>query len=82
MVVCGALIALIGLSRIYEGHHWASDVVAAYLFGNLWLALTVLGYRWGKPRFFVRPSKAQEVHPIGEPENHRSDDAARARGVT
>jgi undecaprenyl-diphosphatase len=46
------LILLMGVSRIYEGQHWFSDVMGAYLFGSLWLALTIKIYRWGKPRFF------------------------------
>jgi membrane-associated phospholipid phosphatase len=46
-------IALTGLSRISLGQHWFSDVMGAYLFGSLWLALTVQVYRWGKPRFFL-----------------------------
>jgi len=49
MVVLGGMVALIGLSRIYEGQHWASDVLAAYLLGSVWLALSVYVYRWGKP---------------------------------
>jgi len=47
------LIALMGLSRIYLGQHWFSDVMGAYLFGSLWLALTIRLYRWGKVRYFV-----------------------------
>ena len=49
----GAFIALTGLSRISLGQHWFSDVMGAYLFGSLWLALTVHVYIWGKPRFFA-----------------------------
>jgi undecaprenyl-diphosphatase len=49
----GATVALGGLSRIYLGEHWPSDVLGAYLLGSLWLALTIAVYRWGKPRFFV-----------------------------
>lgn len=58
LALLGALVALIGLSRIYQGNHWASDVTGAYLLGSLWLAVSVALYRWGKPRFFVRPPAA------------------------
>jgi undecaprenyl-diphosphatase len=58
--VLGALVALVGLSRIYVGDHWASDVAGAYLLGSLWLVLTIAVYRWGKPRFFVRQPLAPE----------------------
>jgi len=46
-------LALIGLSRVYVGEHWLSDVFGAYLLGGLWLVLTILFYEWGKSRFFV-----------------------------
>ena len=53
MFLFGGMVALIGISRIYAGQHWASDVLAAYLLGSVWLALMVYVYRWGKPRFFA-----------------------------
>jgi hypothetical protein len=49
-----ALIILIGISRIYLGQHWASDVLGAYLLGSLTLVAIIQLYRWGKTRFFVR----------------------------
>jgi len=52
-VLFGALIALVGVSRVYLGEHWPSDVLGAYLLGSLWLTLTIYLYGWGKPRFFV-----------------------------
>lgn len=59
-IILGGLISLIGLSRIYVGDHWASDVAGAYLLGSLWLVLCVYIYRWGKPRFFVTQPLAQD----------------------
>jgi len=57
----GSLIVLIGISRIYLGEHWASDVVGAYLLGSLMLAAYIQFYRWGKTRFFVhQPVAAAE----------------------
>jgi undecaprenyl-diphosphatase len=49
-----ALVILIGPSRIYLGAHWASDVLGAYIFGAIWLIVTIYVYNWGKKRFFVQ----------------------------
>jgi membrane-associated phospholipid phosphatase len=45
IAVCGALIILIGPSRVYLGAHWASDVLGSYIIGVLWLSLIILGYQ-------------------------------------
>jgi len=50
----GSLILLVGISRIYLGQHWASDVMGAYLLGGLILVGNILLYRWGRKRFFVQ----------------------------
>jgi membrane-associated phospholipid phosphatase len=61
LVTFALLIVLMGLSRIYQGQHWFSDVMGAYLLGSLWLALTIKVYRWGKPRFFAHQPVAPEI---------------------
>jgi undecaprenyl-diphosphatase len=65
LLLFGSLILLIGISRIYLGQHWASDVVGAYLLGSLTLVANVALYRWGKTRFFV--AKRQPVDSSEKP---------------
>jgi undecaprenyl-diphosphatase len=64
ITILSLVIGLMGVSRIYLGQHWFSDVMGAYLFGSLWLALTIKIYRWGKLRFFVHQPVAPEVPAI------------------
>lgn len=45
LALMGGLIALVGPSRIYNGQHWASDVLAAYCLGLAHLAGTIESYR-------------------------------------
>ena len=53
LILIGIPVILIGISRIYLGEHWASEVLGSYLLGSLTLVVIIQLYRWGKTRFFV-----------------------------
>ena len=42
--ICGYFLIFIGPSRVLEGEHWPSDVVASYLLGSLCLVLVIALY--------------------------------------
>jgi len=60
LIILSIFIALVGMSRIYLGQHWASDVLGAYLLGTLTLLANIWFYRWGKKRFFIPQPVAAE----------------------
>lgn len=45
IVISVSLMLLIGISRIYLGAHFPSDVLGAYLFSGFWLSLNIWGFR-------------------------------------
>jgi undecaprenyl-diphosphatase len=59
-----ALVALVGPSRIYLGHHWFTDVVASYLLGGSYLLALMAIYRRVKTRWLNhRRASASSFRP-------------------
>ena len=63
MGVLTALLALVGPSRIYQGHHWATDVSASYMLGFSYLLGITALYRHFKERLV----RGERVAGIEEP---------------
>jgi len=45
-IYCVLDILSIGYSRVLEGEHWLTDVLAGYLSGAIWLLMCIFIYRW------------------------------------
>lgn len=45
IVVAGVLVVAMGLSRVFLGHHWLTDVIAGWAIGLGWLASVITGHR-------------------------------------
>ena len=58
--VATAFVVAMGLSRVFLGHHWLSDVVAAWLLGLGWVAVVVTAHR-----IMITLGR---VDPLGRPE--------------
>lgn len=57
VALLGSLIALVGPSRVYLGHHWFTDVSASYLLGFSWLIFITSLYRRAKNLQVARRQK-------------------------
>lgn len=46
-----AVIVLMPISRMLEGEHWPSDVLAGLIFGAFWLIIAAHAYQWARARW-------------------------------
>lgn len=66
IAVAGALIVLIGVSRMYLGVHYPSDVLAGYIFGFVWAAFCAFGIEAVRGLRRGRQKRADGVQPVSE----------------
>jgi membrane-associated phospholipid phosphatase len=67
IVVASVFAATVGLSRVFLGHHWFTDVLAGWVLGGAWLALVITAHR------LYLTTRKRHVPPPQTKEDHGSE---------